>query len=165
MEMTDDGQSDVPSTSPGSSVSSTAARLRDTSEDDAAYLDRLMSERKVVESSAGLDCTLKLINAGKRYRASPGVESRQKSVRIRTSWCIAFFHYSANRDGHVKERHGRGATLLTSGAPLCRPFSLSLTLLRRVEMDAVHRRRKGLRRNLFSLKQKRKRGVLRIDSC
>lgn len=61
----DDGQMDAPSTSPGSSVSSTA-RLRDgNGDDDAAYLDRLLSERKVAESTAGLDCTLKLINAGK----------------------------------------------------------------------------------------------------
>lgn len=35
------------------------------SRDDEDYLDKLLSEKKVVDATAGLDCTQKLINAGK----------------------------------------------------------------------------------------------------
>lgn len=35
------------------------------SRDEEDYLDRLLTEKKVVDATAGLDCTQKLINAGK----------------------------------------------------------------------------------------------------
>ena len=35
------------------------------SRDEEDYLDKLLSEKKVVDATAGLDCTQKLINAGK----------------------------------------------------------------------------------------------------
>ena len=44
------------------------------SRDDEEYLDKLLLEKKVVDATAGLDCTQKLLNAGESI-FSPSIPS------------------------------------------------------------------------------------------
>ncbi len=55
------------------------------SRDDEDYLDKLLSEKKVVDATAGLDCTQKLINAGKfsTSRRRPSYHLKKKKRRRR----------------------------------------------------------------------------------
>lgn len=49
--------------------------------DEEDYLDRLLTEKKVVDATTGLDCTQKLINAGKSTRRPSTPTSSTKYLK------------------------------------------------------------------------------------